>query len=154
MVRQIGQKVVMKPSQTESSGTINTNEETEQTHLLILPYRGKQGDRALRNINREINYFAEISYFAENKKSQVICVATKLGSTFNINIKGITKKEHQHHLIYSVRCDKSYNDEIGRMLAKRVNNHSSIDPVNNQSRKTIQMWNLKILKFSIQDPDV
>ena len=35
------------------SSTIDTNKETEQTHWLILPYRGKQGDRAIRNINTE-----------------------------------------------------------------------------------------------------
>ena len=58
----------MEPSQIESSKTIDTNNETEQTHLLIFPYRGKQGDRALRNFNREIN-----SHLFENKKAQVIC---------------------------------------------------------------------------------
>ena len=53
MVRQIGQKVVMEPSLIESSETTNTNKETEQTYLLSFPNRVEQGDRALRNINRE-----------------------------------------------------------------------------------------------------
>ena len=56
MVRQIGQKVVLEPSLIESSETTNTNEETEQTYLLIFPNRVEQGDRALRNINRERYY--------------------------------------------------------------------------------------------------
>ena len=48
MARQIVQKVVMEHSQMQSSETIYSNEETEQTHMLILPYKRKQGNRALR----------------------------------------------------------------------------------------------------------
>ena len=118
MVRQIGQKVVMEPSLIESSETTNTNKETEQTYLLIFPNRVEQGDCALRNINKE-----RYCHLAENKKAQVICTITKLGSKFNMKV--ITKKDHHQHLIYSVRCDKSYNDELERMLAERVNDHSS-----------------------------
>ena len=56
MVKQIGQKVAMEPSQIESSKKIDTNKKNpEETDLLILPYRVKQGDRALGNFNREIN---------------------------------------------------------------------------------------------------
>ena len=129
VVIQIGQKVVMEPSLIESSETTNTNKETEQTYLLSFPNRVEQGDRALRNINRE-----RYCHLAENKKAQII---TKLGSKFNI--KGITKKDHQQRLIYRVRCNKSYNDELERMLAERVNDHSSRD-------KSFHMCKLSIKK--------
>ena len=79
MVRQIAKKVVMETSQIQSSETINRNKEREQIHLVILPYMSKQGDCPARNTNTEIN-----SNSAENKKAQVICTVTKLGSKFNI----------------------------------------------------------------------
>ena len=56
VVRQIIQKVVMGRSQIQSSKAIDTNkeetEETEQIHMLILPYNRNLGDRVLRNLNR------------------------------------------------------------------------------------------------------
>ena len=63
--RQIAQKVGVKWSQIQSSETIDTNEETEQTHTLILPYKGEQGERAQKNISREIN-----RHLPENKKAK------------------------------------------------------------------------------------
>ena len=63
--RQIAQKVDVKCSQIQSSETIDTNEETEQTHTLILPCKGEQGERAQKNINREIN-----RHLPENKKAK------------------------------------------------------------------------------------
>ena len=62
--REIAQKVFMKRSQIQSKETIGANEETDQTHMLILPYNGEQGERALRNINREIK-----RHLPDNKKA-------------------------------------------------------------------------------------
>ena len=97
MVSLIVQKVVMERSQIQSSTTIDTDEETEETYMLILPYKGEQGDRPPRNINREINH-----QLPENKEVQIIYAGTKLGS--KTNIKDVIDKEHQHDLIYSVKC--------------------------------------------------
>ena len=47
--------------------------------MLILPYKGEQDERALRNINMKIN-----CHLPDNKKVQVIYTGTKLGSKFNI----------------------------------------------------------------------
>lgn len=82
MVRQIGQRVVMELSLIESTETTNTSKETEQTCLLIFQNRVEQSDRALRNINRE-----RYCHLAENKKAQVICTITKLGSKFKVLLK-------------------------------------------------------------------
>lgn len=62
--RQIAQKVFMKRSQIQSKETIGANEEIDQTHMLILPYNGEQGEPALRNINREIK-----RHLPDNKKA-------------------------------------------------------------------------------------
>ena len=85
-------------------------EKNKLVNPLILPYKGKKDNRTLRNISRELN-----RHLPENKKTQVIYTCTKLRSKFNI--KDITKREHQHDLIYSVKCpsktcDKSYNGKI------------------------------------------
>lgn len=84
----------MEHSQIQSSETIYSNEETEQTHMLILPYQRKQGNCGLR---KPIN-----SNLPEKKKAQIIYTGTKLGNKFNI--KDVNKKEHKHDLIYSVNC--------------------------------------------------
>lgn len=93
--------------------------------MLILHYQGKQDDRALTNINREID-----RHSPENKKVQVSYTGTKLGS--KINAKDVTKKEQQHDLVCSVKCpleicDESCNGEIERRLAERVSDHSVRD---------------------------
>ena len=53
----------MERSQIQYSETIDKNEETEP-HKSIFPYKRKQGNRTLRNINTETN-----RHLPENKKS-------------------------------------------------------------------------------------
>ena len=60
MVRQIAQKVDMESSQIRSIDTISTNETIEQIHMLILPYKGKQDNRTLRNIGKQIFIYLKI----------------------------------------------------------------------------------------------
>ena len=112
MVRWISQKVAMEHFHIEFSEIINANEEREQRQMLILPCKEKQGEHGPGNMNRELN-----RQLPENKKAQTIYTVTKLGSKFTV--KYVTKPEPQ---MIDVRCsletfDKSYNDEIGRMLA-------------------------------------
>ena len=61
--------------------------------MLTLPYKRKQGDRVLRNVHREIK-----CHLTEMRKVQVIYTVAKFGTKFNIEY--VTKKEHQHNLIY------------------------------------------------------
>ena len=59
----------------------------------------------------------------EAQKSQIIYTGAKVGSQFNI--KDMTKREHKHDLVYSVKCpeeknsEEVYNDEISRMFSER-----------------------------------
>lgn len=63
--------------------------------MLILPYKGGP---CPKNINGEIN-----RHLPKNIKVQIIYSGTKLGK--ETNIKDVTNNdEHQHDLIYNVKC--------------------------------------------------
>ena len=118
--------------------------------MLILLFKGKQGKYALKNVNTEIN-----RHLPENKKAKLIYTGIKLGSKFYV--KDVTKKEHQYDLIYRGKCpleicDKSYNGEIGRSLAERVETKTPLC-VNIPSTKTVKLWNFRTVKFLAQDLD-
>lgn len=117
--------------------------------MLILPYKKEQGERALRNINRNVN-----RHLPEVKKAQVIQAVTKLGSKFNI--KDVTKKEHQHGSIYSVKfpletCEECLIGEIGRKIAERVSEHSGRYKSFDRYKSSIEKDHpaVKILDFEI-----
>ena len=66
----------------------------------------------------------------DKDKAALVYTGTKLGSNFNI--KGITKKEHKHDLVYSVKCpeetcNEPYNGETGRRLIQRVGEYRRKD---------------------------
>ena len=95
------------------------------THLLVLSYKGIQGEHTRKHIKREIN-----KVLPEDKNMQLVYTGTKLGTKFKVNDK--TKKEHHHDFTYSVKCPMkncldSYNGESGRRLIERVNEHSGKD---------------------------
>ena len=77
----------------------------------------------------------------ENKRAQIIYTGTKLGSEFNIKDK--TDKEHQHDLVYSVkcpgeRCNETYNGETGRRLIERVHEHCGKDKDSHMFKHSIE----------------
>ena len=62
----------------------------------------------------------------DKRKVTLVYSDTKLGSNFNI--KDITKKEHKHDLVYSVKCpeetcNETYNGDTGRRLIEQVGEH-------------------------------
>ena len=66
----------------------------------------------------------------DKQKATLVYTSTKLDSIFNI--KDITKKEHNHNLVYNVKCpeetcNKTYNGETGRRLVERVDEHRGKD---------------------------
>ena len=63
-------------------------------------------------------------------KATLVYTGTKLASNFDI--RNITKKEHKHGLVYSVKCPEEtcneiYNGETGRRLIERVGEHRRKD---------------------------
>ena len=62
----------------------------------------------------------------DKQKPMLVYSSTKDG--FKFNIKDITKKEHKHDLVYSVKCpeetcNETYNGETGRRLVERIDEH-------------------------------
>ena len=64
------------------------------------------------------------------QKATLVYTSTKRSSNFNI--KDITKKEHKHDLVYSVKCpeetcNETYNGETGRRLIEQTDEHREKD---------------------------
>ena len=107
---------VLNKTEIDLSTTSSTKNQQLDTHtdLLVLPYKGVQGEHTLKHIKHEIN-----KVLPEDKNMQLVYTGTKLGTI--VNIKDKTKKEHNHDLAYSVKCPmknclESYNGETGRRL--------------------------------------
>ena len=82
-------------------------------------------EKTLHNIIKKVN-----KILPDKHTATLVYTGTKLGSNFNI--KDITKKEHKHDLIYSVKCpeetcNEAYNSEAGRRLIERVGEHRGKD---------------------------
>ena len=104
--------------------------------MLVLPYKGIQGEHTLKHIKREIN-----KVLPEDKNMQLVYAGTKLGIKFNIKDK--TKKEHHHNLTYNVKCPvknclESYNGETGRGVIERVNEHSGKDVNSHMFKNSVE----------------
>ena len=66
----------------------------------------------------------------DKHKATLVYTGTKLGSNFNI--KDITKNEHKHDLVYSVKCpeetyNETYKGKAGRRLVERIDEHRTKD---------------------------
>ena len=91
-------------------------DDVSKSYLLTLPYKWKRGEKTLRSISNEVN-----KILPSKQKATLVYSSTKLRSNFNI--KDITKKEHKHDLVYSVKfpeepCNKTYNGETGWRLVE------------------------------------
>ena len=120
---QVLNKVEIDYSTTSSTKNWNPDTHTHThttphtyTHLLVLPYKGIQGERTLEHIKRKIN-----KVLPENKNKQLVYTGTKFETKFNL--KGKTK-EHRHDLTYSVVWKI---DETGKRLEELVNEYSGKD---------------------------
>ena len=66
----------------------------------------------------------------DKQKATLVYTRTKLG--YNFNIKDITKKEHKHDLVYSLKCpeetcNETYYGEAGSRLTERIDEHRGKD---------------------------
>jgi len=103
----------------------NDNAETMEYLQLCLPYKGQEGDKLLKSVNKTIN-----ETLPDNKKSRLIFTSTKLSSKFNIKDK--TDVKHQHGVIYEVscpdvECNSKYIGETGRRFYERICDHVGKD---------------------------
>ena len=86
------------------------------THMLVLPYKRKQGEHTLKNTKRETN-----KVLPEDKNR-----GTSLGTKFNTKDK--TKKEDHPNLIYNMEnCTEFYDGETCWRLTERVSKQNVKD---------------------------
>ena len=102
------QNVISEAKEEQSTPSVYVTESHQddvcKSYLLILPYKGKSGEKTLRNITKEVNKIVP-----DKHKVTLVYIDTKLGSNFNI--KDITKKKHKHGLVYSVKCPEETCNE-------------------------------------------
>ena len=85
------QNIISKVKEEQSSPSVNITGSHQdcKSYLLTLPYKGKRGEKTLRNITRELN-----KILPDKHKTTLVYTGTKLSSNFSIN--DIAKKEHKH----------------------------------------------------------
>ena len=113
----------MREQYTVKVQTTTNTEENEQ--LLMLPYKGKVRETALKSLRNTLK-----SVIPANNTCKIIYNGTRLTSKFNI--KGKISKEHKNDLIYKAQCpdlncDETYIGEIGRIFSECIIDHSCRD---------------------------
>ena len=106
-----------------------SNDITNTTHMLVLPYKGEGGQRIIKSINNSVK-----KILPQNHVTQNVYKSKKLGSYFNI--KDSTKLEHQHDYTYftqcpRVNCNETYLGQAARRLQERVLEHAGKDRKSN-----------------------
>ena len=81
---------------TNNKGNIS-NEVTNTTHMLVLPYKCERGQIIIKSINKAVKKLPP-----QNHVTQNLYKSKKVGSYSNI--KDFTKLEHQHNLAYFTKC--------------------------------------------------
>ena len=120
------------PSANESDSSNN-----EKIHRLMLPYQGDKGSNLLKSMKRYVS-----KLLPEHTKLEITFTGKKLNSCFSI--KNRRKSEHQHDLVYYVKCTESsccdtYAEETGRKIRDRVKDHSGRDHASYMVKKNIKI---------------
>ena len=114
----------MTPSENEIQ--VKEDENTSiKNHLLVLPYQGEKGINIVNSMKR---YVSKI--LPENVKVQTAWTGKRLSSCFKT--KDRTKSEHQHDVIYQVKCSAEnclddYTGESARRIIERVKDQGGSD---------------------------
>ena len=79
------------------SANENDSSNNEKIHGLMLPYQGDKGSNLLKSMKRYVS-----KLLPEHTKLEITFTGKKLNSCFLIKDK--TKFEHQHDLVFYVKC--------------------------------------------------
>ena len=109
---------------TLSEKEIQVNEDENKSiknHILVLPYQGEKGIHIVNSIKSYVN-----KILPKNVKVQTAFTGKRLSSCFKT--KDRTKFEHQHDIIYQVKCSAEnfqdeYIEESARRMIERVKSH-------------------------------
>ena len=114
----------MTPSEKEIQ--VKEDENTSiKNHILVLPYQGEKGIHIVNSIKSYVN-----KILPKNVKVQTAFTGKRLSSCFKT--KDRTKFEHQHDIIYQVKCSAEncsddYIGESARRIIERVKDHGGRD---------------------------
>ena len=112
----------MTPSEKEIR--VKEDESTSiKNHILVLPYQKEKGIHIVNSVKRYVNKILP-------KKVQTAFTGKRLSSCFKT--KDRTKFEHQHDIIYQVKCSAEncsddYIGESARRIIERVKDHGGRD---------------------------
>ena len=104
----------MKNNNNDDSDTNNKNSFTnennsqvseKQLSFITLPYKGQQGEKVLKSFKTTLH-----RSLPNNIETKVVYTRAKLGSNFQI--KGQTKFDHKHDLVYYTKCLECQEDYI------------------------------------------
>ena len=114
----------MTPSEKEIQVKENENISIKN-YLLLLPYQGEKGIHIVNSMKRYVN-----KILPENVKVQTAFTGKRLSSYFKT--KDRTKFEHQHDILYQVKCSAEncsddYIGESARRIIERVKDHGGRD---------------------------
>ena len=114
---------------TNTPTTASSQQQQENTlidtNLLILPYKGKDGESILKDMKRSIN-----SILPPSTSTKICFTSTKLAARFNI--KDRTPTKHQNDIVYLAECPQpdctsTYIGETARRLEERFKDHCGRD---------------------------
>ena len=118
------------------SANENDSSSNNKIHCLMLPYQGDKGSKLLKLMKR---YASKL--LPERTKLEITFAGKKLNSCFSIKDK--TKFEHQHDLVYYVKCTEpscrdNYVGETGRRIIERIKDHSGRDHASHMVKHNIE----------------
>ena len=90
-------KQVQQAQQVPSNTANEKESDNKNIHRLLLPYQGDKGCNIIKSMNKCVN-----KLLPNNTKIEVAFKSTKLSSCFNVKDK--IDFEHNHDLIYHVKC--------------------------------------------------
>ena len=135
------------------SANENDSSNNEKIHRLMLPYQGDKGSNLLKSMKRYVS-----KLLPEHTKLEITFTGKKLNSCFSIKDK--TKFEHQHDLVYYVKCTEpscrdNYVGETGRRIIERIKDHSSRDHASHMVKHNIETSHTDVntANFKIIDID-
>ena len=110
----------MTPSEKEIQ--VKGDENTSiKNHILVLPYQGEKGIHIVNSMKRYVN-----KILPKNVKVQTAFTGKRLSSCFKT--KDRTKFEHQHDIIYQVKCsaENCSDGNIGEPARRIIERESKI----------------------------
>ena len=104
---------------------LENDESGNKKHRFVLPYKGDKGTHILRSME---NYVSKL--LPKKSTPQITYTGKKLSSQFNI--KNNTNFEHQHGLIYHVKCsvltcEENYTGETLQCIHESIKDLSGRD---------------------------